>query len=70
MVAVLSSLLVVAAVYILVLGVRYSRRQDRSHEKFTLLATLLEASYGGHVEEEPEAGAAGSATPRRDGERR
>jgi hypothetical protein len=67
MVALLSVLLGLAAIYILVLGVRYSRRQGRAHEKFNLLATLLEVSYGGHVEEEPEAGEAGGGTPRRDG---
>lgn len=69
--AVLAALLGVAALYILILGLRQSRRQDRSHEKFTVLADLLEAAYGGkHVEEEPEAGTSGRETPRRNGERR
>ncbi|MFE4681570.1 hypothetical protein ACFRNJ_12130 [Streptomyces sp. NPDC056721] len=66
----LLSLLAFAAIYVVVLGVRYSRRQARAHKKFLILANLLEKSYGGHAEEIPEAGEAGSGTPRRDGERR
>jgi hypothetical protein len=67
MVALLSTLLAVAALYIAVLGARYSRRQGRAHRKFLILTDLLEKSYGGHAEEVPEAGEAGSGTPRRDG---
>ena len=70
MVALLSALLAVAAVYILILGVRHARRQDRSHVKFNLLADLLEeTSLAGHVEAQPEAGEARSQPVRRDGER-
>jgi uncharacterized membrane protein YccC len=69
MVALLASLLAVAAVYIVILGVRHARRQERSHRKFNTLATLLENAYGGHVEAQPEAGEARSQPARRDGER-
>jgi hypothetical protein len=69
MVALLSLLLAFAAVYIVVLGARYSRRQGRAHRKFLILANLLEKSYGGHAEEIPAAGEAGSGTSGRDGER-
>jgi hypothetical protein len=67
MVALLSLLLAFAALYVVILGVRYSRRQGRAHKKFLILTDLLEKSYGGHAEEIPEAGEAGSGTPRRDG---
>lgn len=67
MVALLSLLLAVAAVYIAVLGVRHARREKRSHRKFNTLADLLENAYGGHVEAQSEAGEAGSEPVRRDG---
>lgn len=69
MAALLSLLLTVAALYILLLGVRYSRRHSRAHKKFLVLTDLLEKSYGGHAEEIPEAREARGGASGRDGER-